>query len=305
MPKISYVTKSFSNGSLIIIEKANEIIAEYADQGFDLTLRQLYYQFVSRGLIPNKDTEYKRMGSIINDARLAGLIDWNAITDRTRNLRGLSHWKTPGDIIHSAAASYHIDKWATQEYRVEVWIEKDALVGVIAGVCEELDIPYFSCRGYTSQSEMWVAGQRLLKYIRAGQTPMVFHLGDHDPSGKDMTRDIIDRLNLFSNSRLDLQRLALNMDQVEQYNPPPNPAKITDSRAAAYIAEFGDESWELDALEPTVMADLIKDAAGAVMDQDAWDEAVEEEEHGRALLNRAAMDWGTVQRDLERHMKED
>lgn len=303
MPKICYVPKSFSAGSLDIVIKANEIIAEYARQGFDLTLRQLYYQFVSRDLITNKDTEYKRLGSIINDARLAGMIDWNAITDRTRNLRSLSHWSTPGDIIYSAAKSYHIDKWATQEYRVEVWIEKDALVGVIAGVCEDLDIPYFSCRGYTSQSEMWVAGQRLLKYIKNGQTPLVLHLGDHDPSGKDMTRDITDRLKLFTESDFDLQRLALNMDQVDEYSPPPNPAKITDSRATAYIAEYGDESWELDALEPRVISDLIRDAVGVVMDQDAWEAAVEDEQRAIKVLERAVIDWDFVERSLEKRMK--
>lgn len=288
---------------MYIISKANAIIDEYERQGFDLTLRQLYYQFVSRDLIPNRDTEYKRLGSIINDARLAGLIDWNAITDRTRNLRSLSHWRNPGDIIFSAARSYRIDKWAMQDYRVEVWIEKDALVGVIAGVCDDLDIPYFSCRGYTSQSEMWVAGQRLLKYIKDGQTPLVLHFGDHDPSGKDMTRDIIDRLTLFSNSAIELQRIALNMDQVEQYNPPPNPAKITDSRASAYIAEYGDESWELDALEPTVIADLIRDAVGVVMDQDAWETAVLDEQRAIKLLERAVIDWDFVERSLEKRMK--
>jgi len=303
MPKICYVPKSFSESSMYIISKANAIIDEYERQGFDLTLRQLYYQFVSRDLIPNRDTEYKRLGSIINDARLAGLIDWNAITDRTRNLRSLSHWRNPGDIIFSAARSYRIDKWAMQDYRVEVWIEKDALVGVIAGVCDDLDIPYFSCRGYTSQSEMWVAGQRLLKYIKDGQTPLVLHFGDHDPSGKDMTRDIIDRLTLFSNSAIELQRIALNMDQVEQYNPPPNPAKITDSRASAYIAEYGDESWELDALEPTVIADLIRDAVGVVMDQDAWETAVLDEQRAIKLLERAVIDWDFVERSLEKRMK--
>jgi hypothetical protein len=304
MPKICYVPKTFSNGSMAIIAQANSIIDEYAHQGFDLTLRQIYYQFVSRGLIPNRDTEYKRLGSIINDARLAGLIDWNAITDRTRNLRSLSHWENPGDIIYSAAQSYHIDRWAGQEYRIEVWIEKDALVGVIAGICNEMDIPYFSCRGYTSQSEMWVASRRLLRYISEGHTPLVLHLGDHDPSGKDMTRDIVDRLTLFTGSDVDLKRLALNMDQVEIYNPPPNPAKITDSRATAYIAEFGDESWELDALEPTVIAKLIQDAAGEVIDQDAWDDAVANEKRGKNLLNLASAKWSTVERRLAKQLKD-
>src|SRR5205085_3197993 len=128
----------------------NEIIAEYDQQGFDLTLRQLYYQFVSRDLLSNRQSEYDRLGCIVNDARLAGLIDWNAITDRTRNLRSLAHWDEPTDIIRACASQYRIDKWARQPCRVECWIEKDALVGVIAGICEELDIPYFSCRGYNS-----------------------------------------------------------------------------------------------------------------------------------------------------------
>jgi hypothetical protein len=231
------------------------------------------------------------------------MIDWDAITDRTRNLRSLSHWDTPGDIIHSAAKSYHIDRWKNQDYRIEVWIEKDALVGVIEGVCQELDIPYFSCRGYTSQSEMWGAAQRLLHYIRNNQTPLVLHLGDHDPSGEDMTRDIIDRLKMFTESNFDLERLALNMDQVEMYNPPPNPAKITDSRATAYIAEYGDESWELDALEPTVIADLIRDAVGQVIDQDAWDDASTKESRGRDLLDLAAAKWSSVEKNLARQLK--
>lgn len=152
MPKIRYQQKSFRADSLEVIEQANAIIEIYAAQGFDLTLRQLFYQFVSRGLIPNKDSEYKRLGSIINDARLAGLIDWEHITDRTRNLRGNAHWEQPQDIMRSAAYSFAIDKWADQDYRPEVWIEKDALVGVIEGVCKTLDIDFFSCRGYTSQS---------------------------------------------------------------------------------------------------------------------------------------------------------
>ena len=144
--KIQYVERDFAPRSLEVIDLANEIIEVYRAQGFDLTLRQLYYQFVSRGLIPNRDSEYKKLGSIVNDARLAGLIDWERIQDRTRNVRRLSHWEDPAGVIKSALASYHVDYWEGQEYRPEVWIEKDALVGVIEGVCEELDVPFFSCR---------------------------------------------------------------------------------------------------------------------------------------------------------------
>lgn len=298
MPKICYVEKAFRDSSLAIIKKANEIIDNYADQGFDLTLRQLYYQFVSRGLIPNSDREYKRLGSIINDARLAGLIDWNHITDRTRNVRANSHWEDPGEIIHSAAHSFAVDKWKDQPYRPEVWIEKDALVGVISDVCNRHDIPYFSCRGYTSQSEMWGAARRLLRHHDDGQEPLILHLGDHDPSGIDMTRDIDERLELFMGG-LKVNRLALNMSQVEEYDPPPNPAKVTDSRASGYISRFGASSWELDALEPAVIAGLIENAILGIRDEDAWELAVDREAEGKTLLSRASTRWSDLEATLK------
>jgi hypothetical protein len=294
MPKICYAPRTFRPATLRLLETANAICEAYAAQGFTLTLRQLYYQFVARGFLPNRDREYKRLGTIVNDARLAGLMDWTHLEDRTRNLRSLSHWNEPRAILASAAASYRTDKWASQPYRPEVWIEKDALVGVIEGVCEEHDVPFFSCRGYTSQSEVWGAGQRLLRHVRRGQIPVVLHLGDHDPSGLDMTRDIADRLGLFLGQQVDLQRLALTIDQVRQYQPPPNPAKQTDSRFARYIKVHGDESWELDALEPTVIADLIEDALARLVDQDAWDRALEEEAREQQLLGAVHDRWPEV-----------
>jgi hypothetical protein len=293
MPKICYIEKSFNDEHLRLVRLANEIITDYQAQGYDLTLRQVYYQMVARDEIPNTMQSYKRLGGIIDDARLAGLIDWTAIVDRTRNLRSLSHWDEPADIIASAANSYRVDKWSDQTYRPEVWVEKDALVGVIGQVCERWDVPYFSCRGYTSSSEMWLASQRLKRHARGGQTPIIFHLGDHDPSGKDMSRDIRDRLKLFMGG-LTVDRLALNMDQIETYNPPPNPAKITDSRARAYIAEFGGESWELDALEPSVIDALIETNIEQILDQAEWNEACEREAEARAHLELAASRWPDV-----------
>ena len=303
MPKLCYEQKKFQAKSLKAIEQANLIIEGYAAQGFDLTLRQLYYQFVARDLIPNNLKEYKRLSTIINDARYAGLIDWLHITDRTRNLRGNSHWDGPEDIIDSAVASFAIDKWETQDYRPEVWIEKDALVGVIEGVCEKVDVSYFSCRGYTSASEMWIAARRLTHYLKSGQVPLIIHLGDHDPSGIDMSRDIFDRLELFIQAEgynpAEVKRIALNMDQIETYRPPPNFAKLTDTRAKGYIKRYGQNSWELDALEPTVLAALIEDTVTAYRDERLWEEALTLEEQHRTNLRDAARRWDDVTRYLE------
>ncbi|MCG3177034.1 MAG: hypothetical protein MOGMAGMI_02000 [Candidatus Omnitrophica bacterium] len=287
MPKIRYQDFKFSAGSVDIIRKANAIIDEYRAQGFELTLRQLYYQFVSRDFIANNQREYKRLGSIVNDGRLAGLIDWTAIVDRTRNLQANSHWDSPAEILETAAKSFRYDLWEGQEYRPEVWIEKDALVGVIEEVCRENDVAFFSCRGYTSQSEMWAGAQRYLRMKKHDQTPVIIHLGDHDPSGKDMTRDIMDRMVLFMGGA-QVIRIALNFDQVRKYKPPPNPAKITDSRAHGYIREFGAQSWELDALEPAVISKLIAKTINDYRDEEKWDAAVERQDAARKKLNALA-----------------
>lgn len=295
MPRIEYVAKKFSAGSVQIIEKANEIIDEYQAQGFSLTLRQLYYQFVARGLIANKQTEYKRLGSIVNDARLAGLIDWDAIEDRTRHLEQNPHWDNPSDILAAVRSSYQLDMWQGQKYRPEVWIEKEALIGVVEGVCRELDVPFFACRGYTSQSEQWRAGNRARRNRSIGQRPIILHFGDHDPSGIDMTRDNKDRLHIFApSSTLEVRRLALNMDQVTQYNPPPNPAKITDSRFEGYSAQYGDESWELDALEPQVIADLIRNEVEGLINRRAWNARAKVMTEEKDLLGQLADDWEQV-----------
>ena len=126
----------------------------------------------------------------MTDARYAGLVSWEALEDRTRSIRSLGHWESPADIIESASKSYHHDLWRGQENRVEVWVEKDALLGVLEPVCERNDVAYFSCRGNTSASEMWVGAQRLIRHEKEKQQPWVRYLGDHDPSGVDMTRDV-------------------------------------------------------------------------------------------------------------------
>lgn len=293
MPRQTYVPKKFTPAHQRLIDMAEQICRDYARQGFDLTLRQLYYQFVARDVIANKQTEYKRLGSIINDARLAGLLDWTYIVDRTRNLRGLSHWDDPHSVIRSAASGYRTERWADQPHRVEVWIEKDALVGVIAGVCQRYDVDYFSCRGYTSQSELWGAAQRMISYQNAGQKPVIIHLGDHDPSGVDMTRDIRERLALFE-ADVEVRRIALNMDQIEEHQPPPNPAKLTDSRATGYIREYGRSSWELDALEPTLLDRLIEEEIWTCRDLDLWDAATQSMEQERRLLRNVASRWSEV-----------
>jgi hypothetical protein len=304
MPKIAYTSQQFRGDTLRVITAAEAILEEYKGQGLTLTLRQLYYQFVARGLMENTQKNYKRLGDIVNNARLAAKIDWNMLVDRTRSVRALAHWNSVAEIMRACATQYRVDMWRPQNRYVEVWIEKDALVGVITDVCNSLDVPFLSCRGYTSQSEMWEAGQRLAAQVcsRRGKTATILHFGDHDPSGIDMSRDIEDRLRLFldhetrrthgrdAGDLLDFRRLALTWDQVQEYSPPPNPAKESDSRHAGYQELYGDESWELDALPPDKLIALIREEIGALIEPGAWADSKAEQARGRSRLHDLADD---------------
>lgn len=288
--KRAYCNLNLRGRTLATIEIANTIIEEYAEEGFDLTLRQLYYQFVARDIIPNSQREYKKLGTAINNGRLAGLIDWSSIVDRTRRYLANAHWDSPVDIIRDSASRYAVDTRTTQSDYVEIWVEKDALVGVIEAVCDPLDVGYLSCRGFVSQSAMWRAAIRLRYKERAGKDTTILHLGDHDPSGLDMTRDIQDRLRMFG-SDVRVDRIALNMDQVEKYKPPPNYAKTTDSRYANYRKEYGDDSWELDALDPRIISELISKNVLLLTEPSKREALIERQEEERLSIQEVADNW--------------
>lgn len=306
-----FQTFSFRPTTVELIDMVNVIVGDYTAQGFKLTLRQLYYQFVARDLFPeswadpksgtkNTTKNYKKLGDLVNNGRLAGLIDWDAIEDRTRNLEKLMSWKSGRDRLYSAYRSFHMSMWANQPSYCEVWVEKEALVGVVERICDQYDVPYFACRGFVSQSEMYTAAKRLEKHLLDGKAVTVFHLGDHDPSGLDMTRDNSDRLDMFlRNGRVGVDRLALNWEQIELYNPPPNPAKATDSRFQGYQREFGDESWELDALEPSVISNLIETSISGLISWQEWDDRKDEIAAEREKLAKTYRHWEYVVKFLE------
>ena len=279
MSYVSYCEKQFRRASLEMIDTINQIIDEYDAQGFVLTVRQLYYQLVARDIISNNLKEYKRVASLLNDARLAGLVSWSAIEDRTREFIRRSRWKGGAEILDAVADQFHMDLWEGQDRRVFVLVEKEALVGVLEGVCHELDIPLLAARGYPSVSVVREFVERdIARASRDGQDSLILHLGDHDPSGIDMTRDLTDRIALFLHgdaSEVEVRRIALNMDQIEEQRPPENPAKTTDSRFDAYRRKFGSSSWELDALSPKYLAALVRKHALREIDDDVRKERVD------------------------------
>lgn len=281
--------RRLQQSTLELIDACNRIIDEYESKGFVMSIRQVYYQMVSRGLTggENSGAMYNRIQGALNTGRLAGLVSWTALEDRERSLMGLQHYSSPSEVLAAARASYRVDMWQNQQFRPEVWVEKKALEGVVGNICNRLRVDFYATKGYNSQSEHWRAGRRFASYIRRGQRPIVFHLGDHDPSGIDMTRDNRERLEMFAGTPIIVQRLALNMSQVEELNPPPNPAKMTDARATEYVARYGELSWELDALDPTYISRLIEQAVLKVRDDDRWSEMLLQESSDLLRLDAA------------------
>lgn len=282
-----------SKRSQTLIVIANDILEEYRKQGYRLTLRQLYYQLVAKDVIANRVEEYNSLGNIVSKGRLAGLIDWAMIEDRTRTTQANTHWNNPGEILEAAANGYYRSRWEDQSNYIEVWCEKDAVSNIIQPVCEKWDVVFMANRGYSSQSAMHKAYKRLFGKLTKRKKITVIYLGDHDPSGIDMTEDIKRRLGLFLSRTPDIlfedvNRIALNMDQIEEYNPPENPAKITDSRYKNYAAVYGTASWELDALEPSVLSSVVEDAIMRFVDLKEF-ESVEnvESAHKKKLLSLA------------------
>lgn len=284
--KEAFIEKKFGKDALGLLGVIHSILEKYAAEGYDLSLRQLYYQLVAANVVPNTERSYKNVGNLVSDARLAGLIDWDAIEDRGRVTVRNSHWEKPADIIETCVRSFQIDKWAAQPSYIEVMVEKQALEGVLVPVCQALDISFTANKGYSSSSALYRASKRFLQRAREDKELYVIYLGDHDPSGIDMSRDVLDRLDLFMREDMGrghgedcitVNRIALNMDQIKTLKPPRNPAKMTDSRAGDYVSKFGTSSWELDAIEPKALAKLVTNAVYSIRDADLWEAEVERE----------------------------
>ena len=293
--KIQYEEWSPRPETMETVEDAQRIISDYEAQGYSLTLRQLYYQFVAKNLVENSLRSYKNLGNVITKARMAGLISWEAIEDRNRDHHDFLKEESIENVLSRIHRKIQYDNWARQDTYVEVWIEKAALENVLEKPCARWAVPYMACKGYLSASEAWRAGRRFLERKEAGKDCVLIHLGDHDPSGIDMTRDNQDRLNIFAEWGVEVRRIALNMDQIKQYAPPPNFAKLTDSRASDYVRKYGRDSWELDALEPSVLDALISRTIEEYVDPVVWEQTNEEELRTRQKLIELANHWDEVE----------
>ena len=287
MACIEFREIAFRPDKLARIKTVNEIISEYSAQGLRLSLRQLYYQHVAKGILENTERSYKNLGTLVSDGRLAGLIDWDAIEDRGRVADTPSEWSSISSLVDSALHAYRRPRWEGQPVYAELWVEKQALAGVLEPLARHYHATLLVNKGYSSQSSMFESAKRFKRGMGKHRPGLLFYLGDHDPSGEDMVRDVGDRLCMFG-APVKVTKIALTMAQIRQYNPPPNPAKLSDSRAAAYVEKHGDSSWEVDALPPNVLTRLIRAAFDKVIDRKAMDAVIAREEREKTTLKDLA-----------------
>jgi len=287
--KIKYRDIHLSKANLIRLGEVNAIIVSYQKQGYRLTLRQLYYQLVSRDVISNNVKEYGKLSTLLKEGRMAGIVDWDAIEDRLRQPDRPPCWDSPEQIVDACISQYRVDRMQGQPTYMEVWVEKDALSGVLKRVTKKYGINIVVNRGYSSATAMHDAHIRFEDEIaKIGASEIkVIYVGDFDPSGMDMIRDIADRIAEFNgNYDFSISPIALTWEQIETHEPPPNPAKITDPRAKAYIEKHGESSWEVDALPPEVLDRLLDNAIQAEIDSFQFEEMMKLEiEHTDKLRN--------------------
>ena len=302
---------NFKPASRTLIRVLDDIVEDYQGQGLRLTLRQLYYQCVTKNLFENSERSYQNLSKLVTNARLAGLLDWDAIEDRVRQPRTPYEADDPADFVDDFRYTYRLNRQAGQENYVELWVEKDALAGVLAPIAREYHITLMVNRGYSSASAMYEAAKRFARMCGVDRTTVndedeerddegdddaeegptsrrrltdedddddsglhgptrhahLLYLGDLDPSGEDMVRDVRERLHEFGVPTLEVKKIALTKPQVDLHDPPPNPAKMSDSRAKKYVAKYGSSSWEVDALPPAELGRVIRRELDQLLDK--------------------------------------
>jgi hypothetical protein len=269
-----------------------------------MTLRQLYYRLVSAGELNNSQKEYKRLGGVMTRVREAGEVPRSWIVDHVRSTLKPSSWSGLADFADTVREAYRKDFWASLPHHVEVFVEKDAMAGTIQPVTEEYDIRLRVCRGYSSIS---FAGEVADLWARIKKPIFAYYLGDFDPSGFDLERDLRDKLERYSgievvpgNNRkppsaaagvVSWVRLAVTPRDFDAFELVRLPAKTGDKRYKAFVREHGDDCAEVDALPPSEVRRRLEEAIRRHIDQERWARLRRTEEAEHNTLQRVVDSW--------------
>lgn len=363
MSRVKYVKKEFRDEKAALVPHIQRVFDEYAAMGYVLNARGIAYRLEGQGIIRKTEESFQQVETVVKEGRLMGLFDWDGLpVDSARALRDYAMWTDPAHRLRSAAANHLTDKWRTQENRVEVWCEKEGLLGIISGACEDEDVPYRALTGYDAVGALREGARRIMARSHGGrflvraqdkygngmekmnrfyvalalldereladdenvreyaawarevwqeeaekdipeQHTVILYIGDHDPSGINITETVRKELALYGAADFTVERIAITCEESCQDDDPEihsAPAKYTDSRHSGYVSEHGTTlAWEVESLEPAVLSARVTAAIESWRDDRAWQRAVDEEEAQRRLLTRAAERWEEVARFLQ------
>jgi sarcosine oxidase delta subunit len=211
---INHLGMSKTNKNLL--GKVNDIIEDYSQQGYKLTLRQLYYQLVTKNVIANNVKEFDKLSNLMTKGRLLGIVDWYAIEDRTRSQYLPYYNIDPEDAIKDSHNHYRLDRQNNQGKHIELWVEKDALSNVLKRKTEYYHVHLMVNRGYSSTTAMYESYCRFLQALEKGEKVHLLYLGDHDPSGLDMVRDIFERIvRMLANQSGQLYKVVEECENID------------------------------------------------------------------------------------------
>jgi len=271
----------FTDKTMATIQKAKDIIDQY---NVRLTIRQIYYRFVGEQLIENSLKSYKNLAGVLANAREAGYIPYNKIVDTSRAVIKSNSWTSPKDFFETVRKAYKKNLLEDQDSYIEVWVEKDALRSVFEPITDSFDVNLVIGKGYPSHSALYEASNRIGR--NSDKTTKILYFGDFDPSGEDIFRDVQVRMERLFGKYAEFTKVALTLEDIEEYKLPPAPAKRTDVRFERFVQAHGDISVELDALPPDALVEKIKDSILRNIDVDKYQIRLDQEETERAEIER-------------------
>ena len=286
-----------------IVKAVNEVLAQYT---MPLTLRQVYYRLVAKLLIPNTVTAYKTLSRLLVKARERGEVDDTRIEDRSRQVLGVGDWgREDFDSFLNSQIEHLKDSWQywtrklwkNQPRNVLVAVEKDALSRLFIDVADKFHIHVFPTKGYGSYT--YVKNMATRMNSNSEKPTIVLYFGDYDPSGRDIQRDLKERLGTYGGENFQVVRIALTKDQIARFNLPHRPEDATtleklgrDPRTKTYGMEY---AAELDALEPPTLQAMTRDAITTTIDDKKWKEDLEqirqEQEQLKEKLKKLKIEW--------------
>lgn len=274
--------RRFGHKKATIMLAASGILSEE----YPMTVRQVYYRLYSQGWITNSQASYDLVGGALVAARQIGLIEWHKIEDRVRKPRHVSMWDDLENFLEAVKQSYKRDVWKDQDNYIEIWLEKDALSGIVEDECAKNGVTLNVARGYDGWSSIYYAQERFKEIEADGKNITILYLGDYDPSGLQMEVSLSERFSWFG-LYPDIHRIGITYEDIKQYNLPEEPGKRSDSRYDWMERTFGHAiQVELDALPVNVLRQRITDEIDKRLDGDLLEEVEEEEEEEVTLLSR-------------------